>query len=169
MRSALLGEHFAGGSSRVALRKVEWILGDRDLSAAGTRKKVGAQAAGRSGARRKPRRLSLKTRIAVAVAAVMVGLVAWATIARALAPTENTTQEHFDTLIVLGYPADSDGNPTPPELERVTEAVRAGRHLAVDRQYGLLRAEVVILPLVGFADVRESVEDLSGVGFPDAV
>ena len=53
----------------------------------------------------------------------MVGLVAWAAIARALAPTENTSQEHFDVLIVLGYPADADGNPTPIELERVTEAV----------------------------------------------
>jgi uncharacterized SAM-binding protein YcdF (DUF218 family) len=53
----------------------------------------------------------------------MVGLVAWAAIARALAPTENTTQEHFDALIVLGDPADADGNPTPMELERVTEVV----------------------------------------------
>jgi uncharacterized SAM-binding protein YcdF (DUF218 family) len=53
----------------------------------------------------------------------MVGLAAWAAIARALAPTENTTQERFDVLIVLGYPADADGNPTPVELERVTEAV----------------------------------------------
>jgi len=52
-----------------------------------------------------------------------VGLVAWAAIARALAPTENITREHFDVLIVLGYPADADGNPTPTELERVTEAV----------------------------------------------
>ena len=77
---------------------------------------------GRTGARRK-QRLSWKTRIVVAVAAVVVGLVAWATIARALAPTENTTQEHFDVLIVLGAPADADGNPTPMELERVTEAV----------------------------------------------
>jgi len=62
-------------------------------------------------------------RIVIAVAGVMIGLVAWAAIARALAPTENTTQEHFDVLIVLGYPADADGNPTPVELERVTEAV----------------------------------------------
>jgi uncharacterized SAM-binding protein YcdF (DUF218 family) len=93
------------------------------LSAEGTRKKAGAQAVGRSAARRKRPRLSWKARIAFAVAAVMVGLVAWAAIARALAPTENTTQEHFDVLIVLGYPADADGNPTPMELERVTEAV----------------------------------------------
>jgi uncharacterized SAM-binding protein YcdF (DUF218 family) len=52
-----------------------------------------------------------------------VALVAWAAIARSLAPTGNTTQEHFDALIVLGYPADADGNPTPAELARVTEAV----------------------------------------------
>ena len=84
---------------------------------------MGGRSVGRSGARRKQQRLSWKARIVVAVAAVMVGLVAWAAIARALAPTENTTQEHFDVLIVLGYPADADGNPTPTELARVTEAV----------------------------------------------
>jgi uncharacterized SAM-binding protein YcdF (DUF218 family) len=61
--------------------------------------------------------------VAVAATAVVVGLVAWAAIARALAPKENTTQERFDALIVLGDPADADGNPTPMELERVTEAV----------------------------------------------
>jgi uncharacterized SAM-binding protein YcdF (DUF218 family) len=55
---------------------------------------------------------------------MVVGLVAWAAIARAQAPTANTTQEHFDVLMVLGSPADADGNPTPTELERVTEAVR---------------------------------------------
>ena len=54
---------------------------------------------------------------------MVVGLVAWAAIARALAPTENTTQNQFDVLMVLGSPADADGNPTPTELERVTEAV----------------------------------------------
>lgn len=103
------------------------------MSATGTRKQAGTGrhgggraifgGGGRSGARRKPRRLSWKARVVVVFAAVVVGLIAWAAIARALAPTENTTQEHFDVLIVLGYPADSDGNPTPMELERVTEAV----------------------------------------------
>jgi len=53
----------------------------------------------------------------------MLILIAWAAIARALAPKGNTTQDRFDVLIVLGYPADADGNPTPTELERVTEAV----------------------------------------------
>ena len=54
---------------------------------------------------------------------MVAGLIAWAAIARAFAPKGNTTQEHFDVLMVLGSPADADGNPTPIELARVTEAV----------------------------------------------
>jgi uncharacterized SAM-binding protein YcdF (DUF218 family) len=49
--------------------------------------------------------------------------VAWAAVERALAPRGNTTQDHFDVLIVLGSPVDADGNPSPRELARVTEAV----------------------------------------------
>ncbi|MGO9325279.1 MAG: YdcF family protein [Terracidiphilus sp.] len=56
-------------------------------------------------------------------AAVVAVLIAWAAIARAFAPKENTAQERFDVLMVLGSPADADGNPTPIELARVTEAV----------------------------------------------
>ncbi len=104
------------------------------MNAAGTRKQSGARRAGQpkpagntrtprgSGTRR--RRLGWKGRGIVACVALVLGLVAWAAIARALAPAENTTLEHFDVLMVLGTPADSDGNPTPTELERVTEAVR---------------------------------------------
>jgi uncharacterized SAM-binding protein YcdF (DUF218 family) len=44
--------------------------------------------------------------------------------ARFLAPTSNTSLTHFDAIIVLGTPADSDGNPTPRQLDRVTEGVR---------------------------------------------
>jgi uncharacterized SAM-binding protein YcdF (DUF218 family) len=40
-----------------------------------------------------------------------------------LAPTSNTSLTRFDAIIVLGYPADSDGNPTPEQLARVTEGV----------------------------------------------
>ena len=36
----------------------------------------------------------------------------------------NTSQTHFDAIIVLGSPADADGNPTPIQFARVTEAVR---------------------------------------------
>jgi uncharacterized SAM-binding protein YcdF (DUF218 family) len=62
-------------------------------------------------------------RVVLAGAALVIAMVAWAAIARALAPKGNTTQDHFDVLMVLGSPADADGNPTPTELARVTEAV----------------------------------------------
>ena len=53
----------------------------------------------------------------------MAVLLGWAAIARQLAPVSNTSLNRFDTLIVLGGPADADGNPTPTQLARVTEAV----------------------------------------------
>jgi len=59
----------------------------------------------------------------VAAIATVVLLVSWAVIARRLAPTSNTARDHFDAIVVLGSPADSDGNPTPEELARVTEGV----------------------------------------------
>jgi uncharacterized SAM-binding protein YcdF (DUF218 family) len=60
------------------------------------------------------------------VAAVLLAfaLFAWAAIDRNLAPTSNTALTRFDAIIVLGYPADGDGNPSPTQLARVTEAVR---------------------------------------------
>ncbi|MBS1803716.1 MAG: YdcF family protein [Acidobacteria bacterium] len=51
-------------------------------------------------------------------------LVLWAVIARQVAPMSNTGRDHFDAIVVLGYPADDDGNPTPEQLARVTEGVR---------------------------------------------
>jgi uncharacterized SAM-binding protein YcdF (DUF218 family) len=60
----------------------------------------------------------------LACAALILGLIAWAAIDRALARVSNTTRDHFDVLIVLGTPADADGNPSPRELARVTEAVQ---------------------------------------------
>ncbi len=68
-------------------------------------------------------RLSWRGRAIVACVAASLGVVAWAVLARALAPKSNTELSRFDVLIVLGNPADSDGNPTPTQLERVTEAV----------------------------------------------
>ena len=50
-------------------------------------------------------------------------LCAWGAIARQLAPASNTSLTRFDAIIVLGSPADSDGNPSPIQLARVTEAV----------------------------------------------
>jgi uncharacterized SAM-binding protein YcdF (DUF218 family) len=48
---------------------------------------------------------------------------AWGAVERHLAPTSNTSLARFDTIIVLGSPADDDGNPTPNQLALVTEAV----------------------------------------------
>ncbi len=38
--------------------------------------------------------------------------------------SQNTSATHFDTLIVLGYPANPDGTPSPEQRERVLEGVR---------------------------------------------
>jgi uncharacterized SAM-binding protein YcdF (DUF218 family) len=54
---------------------------------------------------------------------LVAGLLAWGYLARRLAPRGNTEQTRFDAIIVLGDPTDADGNPTPIELARVTEAV----------------------------------------------
>lgn len=62
-------------------------------------------------------------RIALAVIALVFLLISWAVIARRLAPTANTSRDHFDAILVLGYKADADGNPTPEQQARVTEAV----------------------------------------------
>lgn len=51
-------------------------------------------------------------------------LLGWAALAREFAPDANTHLTRFDAIIVLGYKADSDGNPTPRQLARVTEGVR---------------------------------------------
>jgi len=60
--------------------------------------------------------------------AATVGLIAvlviWAVVERRFAPLANTNRDHFDAILVLGTPADDDGNPTPQQLSRVTEAVR---------------------------------------------
>lgn len=55
---------------------------------------------------------------------MIIVLVGWAVIARRLAPMANTSRDHFDAILVLGTPADDDGNPTPEQLARVREAVR---------------------------------------------
>ncbi len=67
--------------------------------------------------------MSVRTRVILTSIAIVVVLVAWAAMARAFAPLGNTPATRFDTLIVLGSPADAEGNPTPVQLSRVTEAV----------------------------------------------
>lgn len=42
-------------------------------------------------------------------------------------PLGNIRATHYDTLLVLGYPANPDGTPSPEQRERVLEAVREYR------------------------------------------
>ena len=77
----------------------------------------------RPGARSGPFRSNPLRWIAAGALAIVLFL-AWAVLARAFAPTGNTEATHFDAILVLGYPADSDGNPTPEQLARVSEGVR---------------------------------------------
>lgn len=70
-----------------------------------------------------PRRKNWPLRAGLGAAALIVILLGWAAIARRLAPASNTSRTRFDAIIVLGAPADSDGNPSPYQLARVTEGV----------------------------------------------
>ncbi len=79
------------------------------------------RARGRAKGRR--RRLGWRWRVILAAVAVVVGLLVWGAAARWLAPASNTTRTRFDAIIVLGAPADTDGNPTPTQLARVNEAL----------------------------------------------
>jgi uncharacterized SAM-binding protein YcdF (DUF218 family) len=54
---------------------------------------------------------------------LIAGLLGCGSVARMLAPTGNTELTRFDAIIVLGAPADRDGNPQPELLARVTEGV----------------------------------------------
>jgi uncharacterized SAM-binding protein YcdF (DUF218 family) len=65
-----------------------------------------------------------KARLALASGVIILGLTVWAIVDRHTAPTSNTSLTRFDAIIVLGSPADDDGNPTPTQLARVTEGVR---------------------------------------------
>lgn len=69
-------------------------------------------------------RLLSVARAGLLIGAVAAVFIAWAIAARSLAPMANTARQTFDTIIVLGSPADSDGNPTPAMLGRTTEGVR---------------------------------------------
>lgn len=69
-------------------------------------------------------RLGWRARFSIASVVAVAGLLGWATLARQSAPRSNTALDRFDAIIVLGTPADNDGDPTPTQLARVTEAVR---------------------------------------------
>ena len=65
-----------------------------------------------------PRKLLIV--LMVLVIAAIVGI---AVVYRAI-PSSDTNLRHFDTIIVLGTPANSDGTPSPEQRERTLEGVR---------------------------------------------
>jgi uncharacterized SAM-binding protein YcdF (DUF218 family) len=108
-----------------------------------------SRSAGHKRPGRKP--LSWKQRLAIAAVTAVLFLPIWAVMARSLAPTSNTSLTRFDTIVVLGTPADSDGNPTPEQLARVTEAVHEYKRGVASRliltggatRYGFVEARVM--------------------------
>ena len=65
----------------------------------------------------------LKKPLAVLLAALVITITTTVVVYRTI-PTHNTNLTHFDTIIVLGAPANLDGTPSPEERERTLEAVR---------------------------------------------
>ncbi|MGA8741448.1 MAG: YdcF family protein [Terracidiphilus sp.] len=98
------------------------------MAIASSTRQTGRRAPSRRPRRRyKPIELGQKPwilRASLATFSLVVIWAGWALIERRLAPTGNTSRDHFDAILVLGTPADADGNPTPKQQARVTEAVR---------------------------------------------
>jgi uncharacterized SAM-binding protein YcdF (DUF218 family) len=55
---------------------------------------------------------------------VLIATVAGTIFAYQTIPTHDTSLTHFDTIIVLGTPANLDGTPSPEQRERTLEGVR---------------------------------------------
>jgi uncharacterized SAM-binding protein YcdF (DUF218 family) len=86
-------------------------------------RKTSAHRASPQRAPRRRRWLGWRGRLILSSILLILGLLGWGVLARLLAPVSNTSLTRFDAIIVLGYPADRDGNPTPEMLARVTEGV----------------------------------------------
>ena len=97
--------------------------GTRSRASAARKPRTKASHSSRSSSRKRLR-LSWKTRLIVLGCFLVAALLGWGAITRYTAPVSNTPLNRFDTIIVLGTPADRDGNPTPLQLASVTEAVR---------------------------------------------
>lgn len=88
-----------------------------------TRKHRGPRCRRRSRRQRQKRWFSWTRGFAGVGVAALILLVS-AFLARLIAPASNTDLTRFDAIVVLGYPSDGDGNPSPMQLARVTEGVR---------------------------------------------
>src|SRR5580700_9821681 len=63
-------------------------------------------------------------KLLIGFAAFVVMLIVAAALVYRSIPISNTNLTHFDTIIVLGYPANPDGTPSPEQRERTLEGVR---------------------------------------------
>jgi uncharacterized SAM-binding protein YcdF (DUF218 family) len=68
----------------------------------------------------------LRKVLAIVLVVVFVVIIAAAIVYRNI-PDHNTDLTRFDTLIVLGNPAEADGTPSPEQRERTLEGVREYR------------------------------------------
>ena len=66
-------------------------------------------------------------RISLAVVAVVFLFIAGIATLYLTIPEQNSSLNHFDTIIVLGCPANPDGTPAPEQRERTLEGVREFR------------------------------------------
>jgi uncharacterized SAM-binding protein YcdF (DUF218 family) len=71
--------------------------------------------------------MSIAKRILLALIVVLVVLFGAAIVTYETIPRGNTQQTTFDAIIVLGYPANADGGPSPIQRARVLEGVREYR------------------------------------------
>jgi uncharacterized SAM-binding protein YcdF (DUF218 family) len=65
----------------------------------------------------------LRTLLTIGLALVVLAICGAAFLYQSI-PTHNTNLTHFDAIIVLGTPANSDGSPSPEQRERTLEGVR---------------------------------------------
>src|ERR1700678_588171 len=68
--------------------------------------------------------MHLVRKLLIGIATFVVILCIAAALVYRSIPTANTNLTHFDAIIVLGYPANPDGTPSPEQRERTLEAVR---------------------------------------------
>ena len=66
---------------------------------------------------------TLRTLLTIVLTLIILGLAGAVVLYRSIR-THNTNLAHFDTIIVLGTPANSDGTPSPEQRERTLEGVR---------------------------------------------
>src|SRR5258708_18855901 len=63
-------------------------------------------------------------KLLIFVVALIVLVIGGAALLYRSIPTSNTSLKHFDTIIVLGTPANPDGSPSPEQRERTLEGIR---------------------------------------------